>query len=583
MFTIIWKASPPKVIWQSVISLLQAVESFVFSVVFIKYVVQTFEWNGTIFEIFLTSSLALVLKFIIALLNSYYSIKLKPMYDLKISTYIQTMLFDKSLSLDLAQYESKDFHEKYYKAISNAERTAESVVSNSIQVLSNIIAVGIVLAYVVTIDPILMTMILIPIITTFSLKISNKVRYELNMKNLEAQRKMNYVNRTVYLKEYALELRLSNIFKSLKETYQTASHSLKQNYKNYGIKLSFLRMITDFLLTTFTLLFSYLYIGWRYIFIKDILFSDFAVLVSAVNNLNGKVNNLLNNIYALQDNSLYINNIRDFLAEQPLISKNESGLIISADNELQIAFNQVNFKYNESQTDVLKNINLIINKNEKIAIVGKNGSGKSTLIKVLMRLYDASSGTVSINNENIKTVNLDAYRAIFTVVFQDFKLFATSIEENITLGNDIKENVTQAINYMGMHETFDAMKYGIHTQLSKEFDDDGVVLSGGQNQKLAVTRVFASNAKILILDEPTASLDPEAEHLLYKNIYENMKDKTVIFVSHRLTSTIMADKIIMMDSGKICECGTHQELMHLKGSYYELFQIQASSYREVTR
>ena len=206
------------------------------------------------------------------------------------------MLFNKSLSLDLAQYESKDFQEKYYKAISTAEGTAENVVNNSIQLFSNIIAVGIVLAYILTIDPFLMTMILIPVITTFSSKVSNKVRYELNMKNLESQRKMNYVNRIVYLKEYALELRLSNIYKSLKELFQKASRSIKQNYRSYGIKLSFLRMVTDFLLTTFTLLFSYLYIGWRYIYRKDILFSDFTVLVSAVNNLNGKVNNLLNNI-----------------------------------------------------------------------------------------------------------------------------------------------------------------------------------------------------------------------------------------------------------------------------------------------
>lgn len=583
MFSLVWKASPQKIIWQTIISLLQAVDSFVFSIIFIKYIVQTLEGNGRLLEILIISSLALILKFIIALLNSRYSIKLSPLYNLQVSAYIQTMLFNKSLSLDLAQYESKDFQEKYYKAISTAEGTAENVVNNSIQLFSNIIAVGIVLAYILTIDPFLMTMILIPVITTFSSKVSNKVRYELNMKNLESQRKMNYVNRIVYLKEYALELRLSNIYKSLKELFQKASQSIKQNYRSYGIKLSFLRMVTDFLLTTFTLLFSYLYIGWRYIYRKDILFSDFTVLVSAVNNLNGKVNNLLNNIYALQDNALYINNIQDFLAEEPLISKNESGLTIPDNDNMQFVFDHVSFKYDKSNENTLKDINITINQNEKIAIVGKNGSGKSTLIKLLMRLYDVTDGTISINHADIKKFNLENYRALFTVVFQDFKLFATSIEENITLGNDVKENVVQAMKYMEIFEKFSTMKYGLNTQLSKEFDDEGVVLSGGQSQKLAVTRAFASKAKIIILDEPTASLDPESEHLLYENIYEHMKEKTVIFVSHRLTSTIMADKIIMMDSGQICECGTHEELMALQGSYYELFQIQAASYREVSK
>ena len=583
MLSLVWKASPQKIIWQTIISLLQAVDSFVFSIIFIKYIVQTLEGNGRLLEILIISSLALMLKFIIALLNSRYSIKLSPLYNLQVSAYIQTILFNKSLSLDLAQYESKDFQEKYYKAISTAEGTAENVVNNSIQLFSNIIAVGIVLAYIFTIDPFLMTMILIPIITTFSSKVSNKVRYELNMKNLESQRKMNYVNRIVYLKEYALELRLSNIYKSLKELFQKASQSIKENYRNYGIKLSFLRMVTDFLLTTFTLLFSYLYIGWRYIYRKDILFSDFTVLVSAVNNLNGKVNNLLNNIYALQDNALYINNIQDFLAEEPLISKNESGLTVPDNDNMQFVFDHVSFKYDKSNENTLKDINITINQNEKIAIVGKNGSGKSTLIKLLMRLYDVTDGTISINHADIKKINLENYRALFTVVFQDFKLFATSIEENITLGNDVKENVVQAMKYMEIFDKFNTMKYGLNTQLSKEFDDEGVVLSGGQSQKLAVTRAFASNAKIIILDEPTASLDPESEHLLYENIYEHMKEKTVIFVSHRLTSTIMADKIIMMDSGQIRECGTHEELMALKGSYYELFQIQAASYREVSK
>lgn len=580
VISLVWRACPKKLVWQSLISLLQALESFIFSILFIKYIVQVLEGSGTIYQVAVFSIAALLLKLVIAILNSYYTVKLKPLFDLQVSKYLQTMLFDKALSLDLAQYESKDFQGKYYKAVSNAEGTVENTVSNCIQLFSNMIAVISVLVYVITIDPVLMIMMLIPVTTTFALKISNKLRYKLNMENLESKRKMDYVNRVLYLKEYALELRLSNIFECLKDYYVKASGEIRLNYKTYGLRLSLLRTATDFVLTTFNLLFSYLYVGWRYIFVRNILLSDFAVLVSAINNLNGKVSNLINNIYALQDNWLYISNIEDFLSEKPMISKNQSESIISTDKEMQISFDRVSFRYNFSDFNVLSNINFTIRKNEKIAIVGRNGSGKSTLIKLLMRLYDATEGEISINGTNIKTINLEGYRNLFAPVFQDYKLFATSIEDNILLGNNTPSAIDSALKYTGLYEKITSFENGPKTQLTKEFDCRGVVLSGGQNQKLALSRAFASKAPIIILDEPTASLDPEAEHLIYKNIYEKMRDKTVIFVSHRLTSTIMADKIIMMESGRMSESGTHNDLMKQKGSYYKLFQIQAESYRE---
>ncbi len=577
VISIIWKSSPEKIVWQSIIGFLQAVESFIFSILFIKFVIQLLEENGELYQVVILSAITIALKFLVVYLNSYYSIKLKPIFDLHVTKYIQTTLFSKAMSLDLAQYESKDFHEKYYKAVSNAESTMDNVISNCIQFVNHFIAVIAIALYVIKIDPFLVLMMLIPILTTLSTKWSNTVRYELNMKNSEPKRKMDYINRVMYLKEYALELKMSEIYLCLKDMYQDASESIRINYKKYGKRLSCLRLVSDFLLTTFTILFSYLYAGWRYLYANSILLSDFAVLINAINNMNGKVNSLLNNIYALHDSSLYVNNIQEFLSENPVITTNENGIDVSSEKKLKFSFNSVYFKYSEDAEYSLSNINLEIYEGEKIAVVGKNGSGKSTLIKLLMRLYDTTSGSISINGTHIKNVHLGSYRSLFTPVFQDFKLFATSIENNITLGEQKTNEADYALQCAGFQEV-KSLKNGIESLVTREFDNDGAVFSGGQSQKLAISRGFASKSKIVILDEPSASLDPEAEHKIYENVYKYMNDKTVIFVSHRLTSTIMADKIIMMDAGQIRESGTHKELMGLRGEYYKLFRLQAEAY-----
>lgn len=582
MILLVGKACPKKLIWQSFINFLTAIESFVFNVIFIKMIVQLLEDNSSITDILFITMFALCLKLIIGLFNSYYSIKLKPLFDIKVSKYIQNELFKKVLSLDLLQYESKDFHSKYYKAVSNAESTAETVVSNCLNLFSNAISVIAVICYISIIDPFLIIMAIIPLITTLASKISNKVRYKLNMLNMEPKRKQDYVNRIVYLREYALELRTSNIFTCLKNYYCHSSKIIKNNIDKYGFKLSLLRLISDFLLTTLTLCLSYGYIGWRFFYVNDIVISDFAVLINAINNMNFKVSNIINNIYTLQENSLYTQNLCDFFNEKPLIDKNENNTILIEPKYNKIVLKNVFYNYNSSSHYALQNISMTINRGEKIAIVGKNGSGKSTLLKILLRLYDTSSGSVEIDGHNIKNINYFNYKSLFCPVFQDYKLFAETIKNNISMGNNIDEElIRESLELVNIDKKIASLKEGIESILSKEFVDNGIVLSGGENQKIAISRAFASSSPIIILDEPTASLDVESEYKIYKNIYEQMNEKTVIFVSHRLTSTIMADKIIMMDNGKIVECGTHDELIKQKGQYYDLFSIQANAYQGV--
>ena len=237
----------------------------------------------------------------------------------------------------------------------------------------------------------------------------------------------------------------------------------------------------------------------------------------------------------------------------------------------------------EDGKDVLKHINLKINKGDKIAIVGYNGAGKTTLIKLIMRLYDVTEGEILYNGVNIKEYDPVEYRKKIGTVFQDFKIFATSIAENVmngTYNDNDEQTVLDALRAADFTEKLNTLEEGIKTHLTREFNDKGTNLSGGESQKVAISRVFAQNYPIVIMDEPSSALDPMAEYNLNQSILHNTEGKTVIFISHRLSTTRIADKIYMFDTGRLIEEGNHEELLEMDGKYAEMFKLQSQNYRE---
>ncbi|MBQ4511201.1 MAG: ABC transporter ATP-binding protein, partial [Clostridia bacterium] len=222
-----------------------------------------------------------------------------------------------------------------------------------------------------------------------------------------------------------------------------------------------------------------------------------------------------------------------------------------------------------------------IGKNEKIALVGHNGAGKSTLIKLLLRLYDPTEGKISLNGISLEDLKLKEYRDMFSVVFQDFKTISLPVAENVLMrpreeGDD--EKIIQALKNSGAYERIMELPNGIDTMLTKEFDKDGAVLSVGQAQKVAIAHAFVKNAPFIILDEPSSALDPVAENEMYNNMMKAGEGKAMIFISHRLSSAVSADRIYMLEQGEIVESGTHAELMKLNGKYADMFRKQAKNY-----
>ena len=242
----------------------------------------------------------------------------------------------------------------------------------------------------------------------------------------------------------------------------------------------------------------------------------------------------------------------------------------------------MSFAYDENDKKALKNISLTIKPYEKVAFVGYNGAGKTTLTKLLMRLYDVSDGEILLNNVNIKDYKVKEYRNGFGAVFQDYQMFASSIGENVIMdeiNQESKIQILNALHHSGFTDKLKSLEKGIETSITREFDDAGVNLSGGEAQKVAIARVFAKPCSVIILDEPSSALDPISEYNLNQTMMEATKNKTVIFISHRLSSTRMADKIYMFEKGEIIERGSHQELMEYNGKYAQMFNLQAAKYR----
>ena len=277
--------------------------------------------------------------------------------------------------------------------------------------------------------------------------------------------------------------------------------------------------------------------------------------------------------------------VEDYLAYFDIPQKMYQGSLTVEkrdDNEYYVEFKDVSFKYPGSDTYALRHVNMKFKVGEKLAVVGMNGSGKTTFIKLMCRLYDPTEGEILLNGVNIKKYDYDEYLAMFSVVFQDFKLFSFTLGENVASGSDYDDDeVVSALNQSGFGERLTTMPNGIKTSLYKDFDKNGVEVSGGEAQKIALARALYKNAPFIILDEPTAALDPMAEYEIYSKFNEIVGDKAAIYISHRLSSCRFCDKIAVFDNGQIVQRGSHDELVADKsGKYYELWHAQAQYYTE---
>ncbi len=420
----------------------------------------------------------------------------------------------------------------------------------------------------------------VSILFTFKLR---RIDYDYENDRIENDRKSSYLYNIMTQYEYAKEVRLNNIKPFIIQKNDNLLKEQLQKLKKYiGAKLIYRNLSLAISLMQSAIM--YIYLSYC-VSVGNITIAQYSVLLGAVTLLTSILVGFFDKIAIV---GRVVARMEIFLEYKEWVNKNSDIIMTNRiqnadmdDQNIEIRFENVSFVYPDTKKYVLKNLNFVIKKGQKVGIVGLNGSGKTTIVKLLLRLYSPTEGRILINNIDLNMIPIDQYLKYMGAVLQDFHIFAYSIKENITFDKNISQNtIEEAIIKSGIYKKINTLKNGIDTILYKDIDANGVELSGGESQKLALARALCKNAKIMILDEPTSTLDPIAEYEMFSNLHDISEGKTVIFISHRLSSTRFCDKILVLQNGMIAEEGTYCELIKQGGIYANMFESQAKYYRE---
>ena len=492
---------------------------------------------------------------------------------------LNNKIFQKAVQLDVSCYENPEFYDKYQRATLVLSSSYFDLICWDVAaIIGGIIALICVVATVTVINPMYL-LFLLPVTLVFVIEIyKSKAVYKRDLEMTTNNRIKAYIQRTMFLKEYSKDMRTSNIFSVLIKRFKIAIDANVVILKKYGPKLFFYSMLSSLFSDFIPIIGTYAFAGYQFIFTKALSISDFSVVLSSINSVRDSTMSIAEGFDELSQMALFFQNLRDFFDYEPKITDGGK----DAGEFQSIEFKNVTFGYPDTNKTILKDVSFKINRGETIAVVGINGAGKSTLVKLLLRFYDPDKGEVLYNGINVKEYNVNSLRNAFATVFQDYKNFAISVNENILChecSDEEKEIAEKALRQSGVWEKIQSLPNGADTVLTREFEIDGAGLSGGENQKVSAARLFARDFEIAILDEPSSALDPIAEYKMYENLIEVTKNKTVIYISHRLSSAVLSDRIFVLGNGTILESGSHSELMAQNGEYSKMFTLQASSYK----
>jgi len=421
-------------------------------------------------------------------------------------------------------------------------------------------------------------LILIILISAAVTRCRNAWELQYSKETVNHKRLFDYFFNALTDRENAKDIRLHNSAAWLKKKYQDTAKAYINVYSKNQRRNIFLDVVSELTGVLQTIV-MYGYSTYK-VAIGQITIGSFTVYIGAVTGFVSAVSVLVKCIQGLMVSAEYVQAYNDI---QPLAVQSYTGRDVHPVNKdfHEITFENVSFRYRGSDTYALENVCLTLRKGERLSIVGYNGAGKSTLIKLLCRLYEPTSGKILMDGVDISTINYEQYVDMLSVIFQDYVLFPMSVRDNVGLNTGASdEQIWDALEKSQLGKKIRELPMTLGTEVSREFDENGVEFSGGESQKLASARAYCKNTPIVILDEPTASLDPLSEDELYRRFDKIIGDRTAVYITHRLASVKFCDKIAVFEKGKIVEYGTHDSLMKKQGLYFEMFEKQSEYYRD---
>ncbi len=576
---LLWQICPSQVVHMAVVRLLGYFEWLFYSAFFMRYVINALETEQEFASIMKFLGITIAVFAGISLYNSYVNGKVLPINRVVISQGLNKKLFCKSRNVELACFEDSEFYNRYTLAMDRADERLLETVDVIWGMVFGVISTIVSFWLLFDVDKLSVLFVIFPIIGNFvfNRKLS-QIEYNRNKDMAPHNRKIAYINRVMYLADYAKEVRLTNVFSLMGRQYKEAIQGLINvtgKYKKRAVIYHWFRV--QF---TFTFIFEgmLIYGAYRTLMSHTMSLAQLAVITSMMVSSTWILIGFTESLMSGFKNGLFVDNLRTFMEYKEKLPENYDGLEPEAEIK-SIEFRNVSFSYKEEQ--VIRNLSFEIRGGKTYALVGHNGAGKSTIIKLLLRLYDPTEGEIFLNGRNIKEYNLRKYRELFAAAFQDCQIFSLPVVENVLMRKVFEgdeEVVTEALKLAGVYEKVESLPKGIYTILTKEFAEDGAVLSGGEYQKIVVARAFVKECPVKIFDEPSSALDPIAEYRLFDNILKSSRNKTMLFISHRLSSVQNADWVLMLEEGTIIEEGTHKMLMQNQGAYADMYKKQAVNY-----
>lgn len=502
----------------------------------------------------------------------------------KIVMEVKKQIMFKAKDVDLASFDNPGFYEKMENANREAGHRPLHILTETLGIISSIIEL-ISFMIVLLSAPGLLWITFAVLLISVPSAVVNFVYRRKNFRYMrfssKERRQMNYFSGILVDKDLVKEIRLYDLADNFIGRFFAAFKAYFSGLRKLIIAEGAWHIFFSVLTGGINLLF-YILVAIR-VFTGEFQIGDYTLYTGAIASIATCVGTLIASTGTIYEGTLFIDNLIVFLNEkQHIVPAKEPGEMVQRGGEHTIEFVDVSFRYPGTNRDVLKNISFTIHPGQTLALVGLNGAGKTTLIKLLTRLYDPTAGQILLDGKDIKTYDVKSLYQTFGIIFQDFGKYALTVEENIRLGNIHKDAPMEAVEYAAGQSTageyIEKLPEKYDTPLMRIFEHNGLELSVGQWQKLAIARAFYADSDIMILDEPTASLDPMAEQEIFNQFDRLRNNKTTVFVSHRLSSATIADQILVIENGCLVEKGSHGELMAQKGKYHTLFTTQSKRY-----